>query len=165
MNAKTILSTFVFYLSTVCFFSQNGNAEVSRVGIASYGDVKFAEKRPNGNYNVICQSGSLEFDVTIERLISGRTCVEPYISVSKSTFKVGEPVVVYYSNLPKIWNNWVGIFFDGYSHEDYLDYFYTESRQQGHFNFVDLSAGLYQARSFYDDSYDLEQELTFTIID
>ena len=135
----------------------------SSQSVFSYKDVKYSEKRPDGNFNIICEDGSQEFNVPLAAIIKGRICTGGYLSLGKKNYRVGDDIEVNASNLPGSWNDWVGIYFYGDSHEDYVDYYYTLGRQVGSFRFYDLPAGHYQARLFYNDSYKMVHEVSFVI--
>jgi|GEM_PF-6317402 len=93
------------------------------------------------------------------------TCTPtPTISVSKSTYAIGEDIVVNFSDLPGNFYDWVGLFRPGAANDAYQTFIYTQGTTSGTMVFRGRSiAGSYEARLFFDDSYSLEQTVSFTV--
>ncbi len=88
---------------------------------------------------------------------------EPYLELPKATYALNEPVVVYFHDLPRGKRDWVGLYKAGAPNKDYLEFVYTEGAADGSMTFKGLGAGSYDARLFFNDTYDLEYELSFTV--
>lgn len=90
---------------------------------------------------------------------------ESGIQLDKTTFALGEPIVVRYENLPGGSLDWVGTFRAGTSNDQYLQYIYSQGRRSGTMAFDAVPAGDYEARLFFDDSYQLQARVAFTVVD
>ncbi len=89
---------------------------------------------------------------------------EPSITLSKSTFNLDETIVVNFSGLPGNSTDWVGTFLEGTPNEDYLQYIYSGGAANGTMLFNGFSTpGNYEARLFFNDSYNLEYTAAFTV--
>ncbi|MGA1871217.1 MAG: hypothetical protein ACMUJM_22020 [bacterium] len=78
---------------------------------------------------------------------------------------MNETIVVHYANLPENSANWVGIFVAGTSHEAYIQRIYSDGVANGTMQFDGLqTAGEYNARLFFNDSYILEYEISLLIV-
>jgi len=87
----------------------------------------------------------------------------PAVKTTKTTFLVGEPIVVTYANLPGGATDWIGIYVPGSAHTAYLQYFYTGGKASGSMTFNARAAGKYEARLFFNDSYTLAAKTGFTV--
>ena len=88
----------------------------------------------------------------------------PSLNMSKTTCDVDETIVVNYSNLPGNSTNCVGIFVAGASNDAFLQCIYSNGDANGTMSFDGLpDAGEYNARLFFNDSYILEYEVSFTV--
>ena len=85
------------------------------------------------------------------------------INTSKKAYNINEAIVVNYDGLPGNSQDWIGLFKAGDSHQEYGQWFYTKGAKSGTMNFNGLSAGQYEARLFFKDSYNLEHKVAFTI--
>lgn len=66
---KLFLS-LTFLLSSLSFASTEASYEAN-----GFEHVVKASKRSDGNYNVICENGSVEINVTLEDLLGDKVCV------------------------------------------------------------------------------------------
>lgn len=89
----------------------------------------------------------------------------PHVSTSKSAYDAFEHITVSYWGLPGNELDWVGLYHVGASHDDYLGYFYTFGQKNGTIDFGVLGPGNYEARLFFNDTYNLEFASSFTVIE
>ncbi|MGA1870670.1 MAG: Ig-like domain-containing protein [bacterium] len=88
----------------------------------------------------------------------------PSLNLSKITYDVNETIVVNYSNLSANATNWIGIYVAGTSHDAYLQCIYSNGAVNGTMRFDGLATpGEYEARLFFNNSYILEYEVSFTV--
>ncbi len=88
----------------------------------------------------------------------------PSIKMSKSSYNTGETIVVDYSNLPGNSTDWIGLYVKGSSDTSDLTYKYTNGAKNGRMTFSGLTnAGEYEARLYFNDSYNREGSASFTI--
>lgn len=88
---------------------------------------------------------------------------DPRLILSQTTFAADEAIVVQYADLPGNENDWISIFEAGASNDQYGQWFYTNGAKNGTMTFDGLSAGNYEVRLFFDDSYNLEHKVAFTV--
>ncbi len=88
---------------------------------------------------------------------------EPRLEMSDTVYVPGETIVVNYSNLPDGEKNWISIYEAGADNYDYGEWYYTFGASSGTMYFQGLDAGSYEARLFYNDSYNLEYTVAFTV--
>ena len=86
-----------------------------------------------------------------------------YIAPSQEDYDEHEPIVIYFGNLPGGAKDWVGLYAADAAHDEYLDYIYADKQRSGTMTFGSLPKGAYDARLFFDDSYKLEYEVSFTV--
>lgn len=91
------------------------------------------------------------------------SCGNYRLEVSQSSYRDDEDIVVFFRNLPGNSKDWVGLYESGASQEDYLSWFYTNGANNGSLVFSGMSPGQYEARLFFDNSYDLEYSVSFTV--
>jgi hypothetical protein len=84
--------------------------------------------------------------------------------MSKEQYAVNEAIVVQYGDLPGAPKDWIGLFATGSPNEEYLHFFYTDGKVEGSVEFLGLSAGSYEARLFFDESYQLEDKVSFQVV-
>jgi len=89
------------------------------------------------------------------------------IEMAKSVYAPDEEIVVRYSNNPGSTQNWIGLFdagpgTDPDDHTAYLSFRYIEDAE-GSATFSGRSTGEYEARLFFDDQYNLEDRVPFTV--
>ncbi|MGA1824275.1 MAG: hypothetical protein ACMUIP_06370 [bacterium] len=90
--------------------------------------------------------------------------VKPSLNMSKTTYDAHEAIVVNFANIPANSTDWIGIFAAGASHEAYLRHIYSDGAANGTMRFNGLpTAGEYNARLFFKDSYNPEYEVSFTV--
>ncbi len=87
----------------------------------------------------------------------------PLMTLAKSVYAVNEAIVVEYDGLPGNGTDWIGSFVAGSGNTSYLQYEYSNGRTRGTMSFDGLAAGDYALRLFYNDSYQMEAEVTFTV--
>ena len=90
---------------------------------------------------------------------------KPCIIMEKQTFNAYEPVVVKFYNLPGNITDWIGTYTKGSPNQDYLDYIHSGRHTDGIMTFPGRSAGEYEVRLFFFDSYDLEDMVPFIVIE
>ncbi len=100
----------------------------------------------------------ISFEVLKER-------VEPKVK-AKDIYIEGEKIVVEYANFSGNHDDWIGLFNKGdkNSWESALVWNYTLGKRDGKMYFNSLSAGDYEIRIFFDDTYKLEKRLHFKVI-
>jgi len=92
------------------------------------------------------------------------TCAQtPSVSMSKSTYAVNESIVVNFAGAAGSSTDWVGLFASGAANNTYLLYQYTGGKVSGTLTFAGRSAGNYEARLFFNDSYTLKAKVSFTV--
>ncbi len=89
---------------------------------------------------------------------------EPQLEMSQSVYAEYETIVVNYSNVSSGDRNWIGIYEAGADNTDYGEWYYTLGATSGTMYFNFHPPGSYEARLFYDDSYNLETEVSFTVV-
>lgn len=87
----------------------------------------------------------------------------PRVALKKSTFLVNEPIIVNFYNLPGSTTDWVGTYRPNASDEESIDWKYTGGAKNGTLELPGLAAGEYEVRLYFNDSYDLEQKVAFTV--
>ncbi len=91
---------------------------------------------------------------------------EASIKILKATYNIGERIIVTYSNLPGNSTDWIGLYQKGASDTSRITYKYTNGAKNGTMTFTGLSnAGEYAARLFFNDSYILEDRVSFIVSD
>lgn len=91
------------------------------------------------------------------------TCAAPSVKTTKATFAAGESIVVTYANLPGGAKDWIGIYVAGSANTAYLQYLYTGGKVSGSMTFSARAAGNYEARLFFNDSYNLAAKAAFSV--
>ncbi len=99
----------------------------------------------------------------------------PHIYMSKTSYKEGESVVVYFSDLPGNANDWIGIY---PANSPSNDLEYTEAWaftnggvalneesgfKNGHLSFYNIKSGEYEAKLFLDNSYEEIETIPFKV--
>jgi hypothetical protein len=85
------------------------------------------------------------------------------IVMSKATFTVSEEIVLSYSGLPGNPMDWIGLYSLGTPNEDAYFYQYANGNAKGTLRFPGLRPGDYEARLFFNDSYQLQYTTSFTV--
>jgi hypothetical protein len=88
---------------------------------------------------------------------------EASFELNKKVYDVDERIKVTYKNLPGNETDWIGIFQRNAPHDEYMEWFYTDGNKNGTMMFNGLEAGKYDMRLFFNDSYNLEYEVQFTV--
>lgn len=103
--------------------------------------------------------------LTQDQLLKGVAVVlEASITLSKSTYSMGENIVITYSNLPGNSTDWIGLSQKGASNTAWIAYKYTNGAKNGTVTFTGLgNVGQYEARLFFKDSYVLEDTVSFAV--
>jgi hypothetical protein len=91
--------------------------------------------------------------------------VSPWVGTDKAVYAPGEDIVVYFVNAGGNPSDWIGLFEAGDSNTNYIAYKYINGQVNGSVNFNSglSSAGNYEARLFYNDSYIDEATTSFTV--
>lgn len=63
------VTLFLLFVSCSQENSSNHNSN-----LFSFGDVVHADKRPNGNYNIVCRDGTIELDVPLDKILENEVC-------------------------------------------------------------------------------------------
>ena len=88
---------------------------------------------------------------------------EGQLSMSKPLYKDGEGPVVNFRNCSANPYDWIGIFRQGASNEDHLTWQYLDGETTGARRFESLSSGRYEARLFFNDTYNVEARASFSV--
>lgn len=75
------------------------------------------------------------------------------VSTDSSTYTTTSTVTVTYSGLPGNAKDWIAISVAGSADGSYLDYVYTGGMTSGTATFSNLPAGMYEARSYINDTF------------
>jgi len=111
-----------------------------------------ARSFPNDTFNRLAESAPFTVTVPIT------------ISTDQSSYPAGATVTVTFSGLPGNARDWIGISAAGSSNTSFVAYVYTGGHGSGTATFVVNTPGLYVARSFTNDTFDLAAESTlFTV--
>ena len=104
-----------------------------------------------GNYDFIVEGGGVELNLT----------------TTKSTYLPNEPIVVNFENMLGDDKDWIAIYPKDSSNEwkNVLRWKWTEGMVTGSFTFEALPLGEYEARAFFENSFQLEKSSSFTVSD
>jgi hypothetical protein len=92
------------------------------------------------------------------------TTAAPAISTDSASYAPGATVTVTYSGLPGNQQDWIAIAPAGAANTTYVDWVYTNGQTSGTATFVVSTSGLYVARSFTNNTFDLAaQSAVFTV--
>ena len=83
--------------------------------------------------------------------------------MDKTTYKADESIVVDYVGLPGNKKDWIGVFKKDADNNDSEEYHYTNKSKTGSMEFDALPAGKYEARLFYDKSFDMIEKISFEV--
>lgn len=86
-----------------------------------------------------------------------------YLETPQDVYDEGDDAVVFFSNLPNFDDNWIGLYVAGAAHDDMICYFYVTTWENGYVRYKELRAGSYEARLFFNDSWVMEDQVSFTV--
>jgi hypothetical protein len=96
----------------------------------------------------------------------------PAVSASKSSYARGETIVVNFSNASGDAQDWIGLYTVGAANTSFVRWLYTGGTTGGRAGLINgsvsfpgglTSAGNYQARLFFNDTYQLRASASFTV--
>jgi hypothetical protein len=89
------------------------------------------------------------------------------ISTSKSTYLSSQPIIVNFENMLGDQHDWIAIYPKGSTNEwqNVLRWSWTDGVKTGSFSFDALAQGEYEARAFFENSFNLEKSSSFTVSD
>lgn len=87
------------------------------------------------------------------------------VTLDGVTPNAGEPIAVTFLNGSGNHRDWVGLYRKGASNRRFLTWQYTAGQTHGALQFDGLSAGDYEARFFFANSYRREARVAFTVTD
>jgi len=90
---------------------------------------------------------------------------EPCMTTNKETYDEYEQIRVDYYNMPGNQRDWIGIHPEGTAANNIDEWHYTQGSVQGTMTFSGLEAGSYEAWLGFDDSWDIETTVSFTVLD
>ncbi|MBI5917226.1 MAG: hypothetical protein HY842_17785 [Bacteroidetes bacterium] len=114
----------------------------------------------NNGYNV---EKRVYFSVTGGTVNTGGPATGTRLKLDKSTYVEGEKIVVTYFNLPGNATDWIAMAEAGKPETQYGQWFHTQGKTAGTMEFNGLWPGNYEARLFYNNSYKLEEKLSFKV--
>lgn len=87
------------------------------------------------------------------------------ISTNKTTYDVGEEVVVSFTDMKAIEQDWIGVYPAGANNdwENVVAWAWTGDTRNGSVTFAGLPEGPYQVRSFFDNSFVMEASTNITV--
>jgi len=139
-------TSFVSYVYT------NGQTSGTATFTAPAFGTFVARAFPNDTFNLLVESSPFTIVVT------------PAVSTDAASYVAGATVTVTYSGLPGNQKDWVGIAAAGSANTSFVSYVYTNGQNSGTAQFVVSTPGVYVARSFTNDSFDLAaQSAVFTV--
>ena len=90
---------------------------------------------------------------------------EPCMTTNKETYDEYEQIRVDYYNMPGNQLDWIGIHPEGTAANSIDEWHYTQGSVQGTMTFSGLAAGSYEVWLAFDDSWDIEATVSFTVLD
>ncbi|WP_144394139.1 M12 family metallopeptidase [Pleionea sediminis] len=90
---------------------------------------------------------------------------DPVVTTDKTTFSTRENILVRFDNASGDEYDWIGLYRRGASNSEYITWVYLRQQKRGSATFNALPAGNYSARLFFNDSYRLEAETDFRVVD
>lgn len=91
------------------------------------------------------------------------TAVAPGLHLETEDLKSGDPIGVLFEGLAGNAKDWITIAASGSADNQHLQWHYTEGQRSGRMAFDGLSAGPYEIRVYFNDSYQVEARLAFTV--
>ncbi len=135
---------------------------------ASYTDTGLTPERLY-SYTVTARDKSIRQNLTLPSAALSATTmavpVGPWVGTDKAVYAPDEDIVVYFANAGGNNDDWVGFYNDGDSNGSHLDYIYLHSVVTGTVTYSSgfSTAGDYNVRLFFNDSYTLEASNDFTV--
>ena len=117
-----------------------------------------------GDYELrLFYNDSYNLEESISFSIAEQTSVSLIELTSEDSIKAGSVLSFNYNNIPSGNNHWVGLYMSGATNETYIRYVFIEPGS-GTAQLAGPSiAGNYELRLFYNDSYELEESLSFSV--
>ena len=106
---------------------------------------------------------SLKTSLVIFALAMSQGLSAATLNVEKREYQSDERIVVSYDELPENQTDWIGVFFKGDSHRDYIDFDYTKGARKGEVTFEGLDSGAYEIRMFFNNSYKPRGKVSFIV--
>ncbi len=85
------------------------------------------------------------------------------ITMGSSSYSVGQQISVKYANLPSGTTHWIGLYNATSADTNFITWQYASSTGSGTMGFSGLQAGSYEARLFYNDSYQRGAKASFSV--
>ncbi|MFS8071033.1 MAG: PHP domain-containing protein, partial [Byssovorax sp.] len=85
------------------------------------------------------------------------------ITMGSSSYSVGQQISVKYANLPSGATHWIGLYNATSADTNFITWQYASSTGSGTLSFSGLQAGSYEARLFYNDSYQRQAKASFSV--
>ena len=86
------------------------------------------------------------------------------IDTDKDTYSPSEQISVSFAGMSGSQADWISIANASDPDTTFITYRYTEGATDGTFTFAPLPAGNYEARAYYDDSFQVEARATFAVV-
>ncbi len=130
------------------------NANIILNGLEAVGNYQ-ARIFYNNSFNV---EASSSFDVQAVQL-------NTTLTTNKESYNADEEIVVNFSNMQAINHDWIGIYSAGSSNdwENVVRWSWTQDVNNGQVTFPPLPAGNYDARAFFNNSFNTEATDTFSV--
>ncbi len=92
--------------------------------------------------------------------------VSKFIKMQKEVYASGEAIEVEFSGLPGNQQDWITVVKKGTPESSYGEYFYTQGKKQGSYEFKGLSPGEYEVRVYFnwpDGGYTVQDRFSFEV--
>ncbi|NVJ59837.1 MAG: hypothetical protein HWE27_05570 [Gammaproteobacteria bacterium] len=132
---------------------------------ATNGSRQFAPL-PEGNYEArLFFNDSYNVEATVRFSVESTGQSGPTLRPAKSTFSSRENIVIEFRNSAGNEYDWIGLYQRGDENSEYISWRYLRQRRDGSVSLPALPAGNYSARLFFNDSYRLEVQVDFRVVD
>ncbi len=132
------------------------------------GTVTLASIQTAGNYEARAFfANSFDVEATSSFKVTGGEAEQTTISTSKSTYDAGEQISVTIHNMKGDNEDWIGIYPKGASNDwsNIISWAWTNGIKNGTINLTGVpSAGNYEARAFFANSFDTKATSSFNVI-
>ena len=135
-----------------------------RTNRLAVGSVTFAGLAEAGTYEArMFFNNNYTLKAIVEFAVTGPAPV-PALSTSKSSYSVGESIVVNHTNAETNGGVWIALYKKGAADSAYLTWVRTNKLANGSITFVGLATGgTYEARMFFNNDYTLKATAEFTV--
>jgi hypothetical protein len=144
----------------------NGSLLVwARTNKLADGSVTFAGLNEAGDYEArLFYNNNYTLAAAAVFTVAGSGAAAPALNTSKASYAVGESIVVNHSNAEENGGVWIGLYKKGAANGSLLLWSRTNKKAAGSVTFAGLSeAGVYEARLFFNNVYDLRATAEFTV--